>query len=199
MEHTLPDLPYAMDALEPHISKETLEYHYGKHHQAYVTNLNKLIEGTEFAEESLEDIIRTSSGGVFNNAAQIWNHTFYWNCLSPHGGGEPTGALAQAITEKWRSFDQFKTEFTQCAVTTFGSGWAWLVRTSHGDLDLVSTSNAATPLTTANHRFLPVMYGNMPITLIIATAVHIMWILFGSWSTGLSLPSNFHRSLLLYL
>ena len=113
MEHTLPALPYAMDALAPHISKETLEYHYGKHHQTYVTNLNNLIKGTEFENLSLEDIIKKSSGGIFNNAAQVWNHTFYWNCMKPNGGGAPSGALADAINAKWGSFDKFKEEFTK--------------------------------------------------------------------------------------
>ena len=150
MEHTLPQLPYSLDALSPHISKETLEYHYGKHHQTYVTNLNNLIKETEFADSSLEEIIKKSSGGVFNNAAQIWNHTFYWHSLSPQGGGEPTGALKDAINKKWGSFDEFKKAFTQTCVGTFGSGWGWLVKTPAGELELVSTSNAATPLTTAN-------------------------------------------------
>ncbi len=148
MEHVLPPLPYAMDALQPHISKETLEFHYGKHHQTYVTNLNNLIKGTEFESLSLEDIVKKSSGGIFNNAAQIWNHTFYWNSLSPKGGGAPNGSLAEAISKKWGSFDEFKKAFTQAAVTTFGSGWAWLVKKADGSLDIVSTSNAATPLTT---------------------------------------------------
>jgi Fe-Mn family superoxide dismutase len=148
MEHTLPQLPYALDALSPFISKETLEYHYGKHHQTYVTNLNNLIKGTEFENLSLEDIIKKSAGGVFNNAAQVWNHTFYWNSMKPNGGAAPTGPLADAINAKWGSFDKFKEEFTKCAVGTFGSGWAWLVKKADGTLDLVSTSNAATPLTT---------------------------------------------------
>ena len=147
MEHTLPPLPYALDGLSPYISKETLEYHYGKHHQTYVTNLNNLIKGTEFESLGLEDIVKKSTGGIFNNAAQVWNHTFYWNSMKPNGGGTPTGALAQAIDAKWGSFDQFKEEFTKCAIGTFGSGWAWLVQKSDGSLDLVSTSNAATPLT----------------------------------------------------
>ena len=154
MEHTLPALPYAMDALAPHISAETLEFHYGKHHKTYVDNLNNLIKGTEFENASLEDIVKKSSGGVFNNAAQVWNHTFYWNGLKPNGGGEPTGALADAINAKWGSFTAFKEAFTKCAVTTFGSGWAWLVKTPTGELDLVSTSNAATPLTTDNKALL---------------------------------------------
>jgi Fe-Mn family superoxide dismutase len=138
-----------MDALQPHISKETLEFHYGKHHQTYVTNLNNLIKGTEFENLSLEEIVQKSSGGIFNNAAQIWNHTFYWFCLSPKGGGQPSGALADAIVKKFGSFDEFKKQFTQTAVTTFGSGWAWLVKDANGSLELVSTSNAQTPLTQA--------------------------------------------------
>ncbi len=150
MEHTLPQLPYSLDALNPHISKETLEYHYGKHHQTYVTNLNNLIKDTEFADSSLEEIIKKSNGGVFNNAAQIWNHTFYWHSLSPQGGGEPTGALKDAINKNWGSFEDFKKAFTQTCVGTFGSGWGWLVKTPAGELELVSTSNAATPLTTPN-------------------------------------------------
>jgi len=148
MEHTLPQLPYALDALAPYISKETLEYHYGKHHQAYVTNLNNLIKGTEFENSSLEDIIKKSTGGVFNNAAQVWNHTFYWSSMKLNGGGAPSGPLADAINAKWGSFDKFKEEFAKCAVGTFGSGWAWLVKKADGSLDLASTSNAATPLTT---------------------------------------------------
>ena len=147
MEHKLPELPYAMDALEPSISKETLEFHYGKHHQTYVTNLNNLIKGTEFEDMSLEDIIMKSSGGLFNNAAQIWNHTFYWNCLSPNGGGEPTGALADAINQAFGSFDKFKEEFSKTSITTFGSGWGWLVKNADGSLALASTSNAGTPMT----------------------------------------------------
>lgn len=147
MEHKLPELPYAMDALAPTISKETLEYHYGKHHQTYVTNLNNLIKGTEFEDMSLEDIIMKSSGGLFNNAAQIWNHTFYWNCLSPNGGGEPTGELAAAINASFGSFAKFKEEFSKCSITTFGSGWGWLVKNSDGSIALASTSNAGTPMT----------------------------------------------------
>jgi superoxide dismutase, Fe-Mn family len=150
MQHTLPALPYAMDALAPHISKETLEYHYGKHHQTYIDNLNKLIPGTEFEHLSLEDIVKKSSGGIFNNAAQVWNHSFYWNCLSPNGGGEPTGALADAITATFGSFAAFKEKFAQTAITTFGSGWAWLVKKPDGSLALESSSNAATPLSGAN-------------------------------------------------
>jgi len=143
----LPALPYAKDALAPHISEETLEFHYGKHHQTYVTNLNNLIAGTSFEDASLESIVTRSEGGMFNNAAQIWNHTFYWNSLSPNGGGAPTGALADAINAKFGSFDEFKVAFSKCAVTTFGSGWAWLVKNADGSIELVSTSNAATPLT----------------------------------------------------
>ena len=150
MEHTLPALPYALDALAPNISKETLEFHYGKHHQTYVTNLNNLIKGTEFENASLEDIVRKSSGGVFNNAAQIWNHTFYWNSLAPKGGGEPGGALAAAINAKWGSFAAFKDAFTKSAIGNFGSSWTWLVKKADGSLDIVNTSNAATPLTGAD-------------------------------------------------
>jgi len=146
--HELPALPYAMDALQPHISKETLEFHYGKHHQAYVTNLNNLIKGTEFEKMPLEEVIRKSKGGMFNNAAQIWNHTFYWNSLSPKGGGKPSGALAKAIDAKFGSFDEFKKQFSAAAVGTFGSGWAWLVKNADGSVGIESTSNAATPLTT---------------------------------------------------
>jgi len=148
MEHKLPELPYALDALAPHISKETLEYHYGKHHQTYVTNLNNLIKGTEFENATLEEIVKKSSGGIFNNSAQVWNHTFYWFGLAPNAGGEPTGALADAINAKWGSFEEFKKAFNTVAAGTFGSGWAWLVKNTDGSLDLVSTSNAATPLTT---------------------------------------------------
>lgn len=147
MTFQLPALPYERNALEPHISSETLDYHYGKHHQAYVNNLNKLIEGSEFEGKSLEDIITSSQGGVFNNAAQIWNHTFYWNSLSPNGGGEADGELAAAIAAKFGNFDEFKSQFTQSAATTFGSGWAWLVKNAAGELEVVSTSNAGTPLT----------------------------------------------------
>lgn len=147
MTFELPKLPYAMDALAPTISKETLEYHYGKHHQAYVTNLNNLIKGTEFENLSLEDIILKSSGGIFNNAAQVWNHTFYWHCLSPKTGQQPSGKLAEAITKKFGSFDEFKKLFSETAIKTFGSGWAWLVKNSDGSLEIVSTSNAETPMT----------------------------------------------------
>ena len=148
MEHKLPVLPYALDALAPHLSKETLEYHYGKHHQTYITNLNNQIKGTEFENADLEEIVKKSSGGLFNNAAQTWNHTFYWLSLTPNGQGKPAGELAAAIDAKWGSFDAFKAEFDKVAAGTFGSGWAWLVKKADGSLDLVSTSNAATPLTT---------------------------------------------------
>jgi len=147
MAFELPALPYAKDALAPHISAETLEYHHGKHHNTYVVKLNGLIEGTDLESKSLEDIIKTSEGGIFNNAAQIWNHTFYWNCLSPNGGGAPTGSLAAAIDAKWGSFDGFKEAFTNMAINNFGSSWTWLVKTADGSLDIVNTSNAGCPLT----------------------------------------------------
>ncbi len=147
MAFTLPPLPYEMDALAPHISKETLEYHYGKHHNTYVVNLNKLVAETEFAAMSLEDVIKKSSGGMFNNAAQVWNHTFYWHCLSPNGGGEPTGKLADEINQTFGSFAAFKEQFSQAAISTFGSGWAWLVQDKQNHLKIISTSNAATPMT----------------------------------------------------
>jgi Fe-Mn family superoxide dismutase len=150
MAHTLPALPYALDALAPIISKETLEFHYGKHHQTYVTNLNNLIPGTEFETASLEEIVKKSSGGVFNNAAQIWNHTFYWNSLAPATGAEPSGKLADAINAKWGSVAAFKEAFNKSAAGNFGSGWTWLVKKPDGSLDIVNTSNAATPLTTAD-------------------------------------------------
>ena len=146
MEHTLPELPYAMDALAPHLSKETLEYHYGKHHQTYVTNLNNLIKGTGFENDTLEGIIKKSSGGIFNNAAQVWNHTFYWNGMKPNGGGDPKGALANAIKKKWGSVDEFKKAFAISCVGNFGSGWTWLVKKLDGSLEIVNTSNAATPM-----------------------------------------------------
>ncbi len=145
MAFTLPDLPYAKGALAPFLSEETLEYHYGKHHNAYVTNLNGLIEGTDLAGKSLEDIILAADGGVFNNAAQVWNHSFYWKCMKPGGGGEPAGELAKAIDEAFGSLDAFKKEFTQAAVTQFGSGWAWLVLDG-GALKIVKTGNADLPL-----------------------------------------------------
>ncbi len=150
MSFELPALPYAMDALEPHISKETLEFHYGKHHQTYVTKLNGLVPGTEFEGKTLEDVVKASEGGVFNNAAQIWNHTFYWNCLSPNGGGAATGAISDAINTAFGSFDKFKEEFTASAINNFGSSWTWLVKKADGSVAIVNTSNAATPLTDAS-------------------------------------------------
>lgn len=142
----LPKLPYAMDALQPYISKETLEYHYGKHHQAYVNNLNNLIKDTEFANLSLEEIIMKSSGGIFNNAAQVWNHTFYWNCLTPKSGHEPTGKLADAIKRKFGSFDEFKKAFVESATKLFGSGWTWLAKDGNGELEIINESNAGLPM-----------------------------------------------------
>ncbi len=147
MAFELPELPYAKNALEPHISAETLEYHYGKHHQAYVTKLNDAVKGTDQESDSLEEIIKNSKGGVFNNAAQVWNHTFFWHCMSPNGGGKPSGAVADAINAKFGSFDKFKEEFTNKAAGNFGSGWTWLVKKSDGSVDIVNTSNAETPLT----------------------------------------------------
>jgi superoxide dismutase, Fe-Mn family len=156
MEHTLPQLPYAFDALAPHISKETFEYHYSKHHQAYVTNLNNFIKGTEFEALTLEKIIKKSSGGMFNNAAQVWNHTFFWSSMKPAGGGKPTGALAAAIDKKWGSFDTFKEAFTKSAIGNFGSGWTWLVKKVDGSVDIINTSNAGTPETTADKALLTI-------------------------------------------
>jgi Fe-Mn family superoxide dismutase len=147
MAFELPSLPFAKDALAPHISEETLDYHHGKHHNAYVVNLNGLIDGSAFADMSLEDIIKKSSGPIFNNAAQVWNHTFYWNCLSPNGGGAPTGALADAINATWGSFDEFKKTYSADCVGNFGSGWTWLVKNAAGELEIVKTSNAGTPIT----------------------------------------------------
>lgn len=150
MEHTLPALPYAQDALAPHLSAEALEFHYGKHHNAYVTNLNKLIAGTEFENATLEDIIKKASGGIYNNSAQIWNHTFFWNCMAPNGGTAPTGALADAINAKWGSYDTFKTAFQASAIGNFGSGWTWLVKKADGSVDIVNMGPAGTPLTTGD-------------------------------------------------
>jgi len=147
MAHTLPELSFSQDALNPHISAETLSIHHGKHHNAYVTNLNKLIEGTEFADASLEDIITKASGGVFNNAAQHFNHSFYWKCLAEKGGGEPSGALAEAINGAFGSFAAFREEFSTKAKTLFGAGWCWLVKGADGKLAIVQTSNAGCPLT----------------------------------------------------
>ena len=146
MSHVLPPLPYAKDALDPVISAETLEYHYGKHHQAYVDKLNKLVPGTEFEDASLEDIVMKASGGTFNNAAQVWNHTFYWNGLSPDGGGEPTGDLANAIRDAFGSFGEFREQFAKSAGGNFGSGWTWLVSHGNGGLEIVNTSDAENPM-----------------------------------------------------
>ena len=157
MTHKLPELPYEMDALQPHISKETLEFHYGKHHNAYVTNLNKLVPGTEFEDLSLDDIVKKAPmGGVFNNAAQVWNHSFYWNCLSPNGGDEPTGDLLAAINKAFGSFADFKEKFTNSALTNFGSGWTWLVQNENGDVELLNTSNAGSALTSGQKPLLTV-------------------------------------------
>lgn len=150
MAFTLPALPYAQDALAPHISAETFEYHYGKHHAAYVNNLNNLIPNTEFAEKSLEEIVKSSSGGIYNNSAQVWNHTFFWNCMTPNGGAAPTGALADAINTKWGSYDEFKKAFQASAVGNFGSGWTWLVKKADGSVDIVNMGAAGTPLTTGD-------------------------------------------------
>ncbi|HRP96557.1 MAG TPA: Fe-Mn family superoxide dismutase [Rhodocyclaceae bacterium] len=151
MEHTLPELPYAKDALAPHISAETMEYHYGKHHQAYVTNLNNLIKGTEYENLDLEAIIKKApAGGIYNNSAQVWNHTFFWNSMKPGGGGEPNGALGDAIKARWGSFEDFKKAFTASAVGNFGSGWTWLVKKPDGSVDIVNMGPAGTPLTTGD-------------------------------------------------
>ncbi|HJO27660.1 MAG TPA: Fe-Mn family superoxide dismutase [Planctomycetota bacterium] len=147
MSFELPALPYSNDALGPHISPETLEYHYGKHHNAYVTNLNNLTADTPWAEKSLEEIVREADGALFNNAAQVWNHSFYWSCLSPAGGGAPSGALATAIDSAFGSFAAFQEAFTKAAATQFGSGWAWLVKDAAGELAIVQTSNAGNPMT----------------------------------------------------
>lgn len=155
MEHTLPTLPYAMDALQPHMSKETFEYHYAKHHQAYVTNLNNLIKGTEYESLDLESIVKKApAGGIYNNAAQVWNHTFFWNCMKSNGGGAPSGSLAEAINKKWGSLDEFKKAFQTSAVGNFGSGWTWLVKKPDGSLDIVNMGAAGTPLTTADKALL---------------------------------------------
>ena len=156
MEHQLPALPYAKDALAPHISAETMEFHYGKHHQTYVTNLNNLIKGTEFENAALEDIIKKSSGGLYNNSAQVWNHTFFWSSMKPNGGGSPKGALAEAIDKKWGSFDEFKKAFQASAVGNFGSGWTWLVKKADGSVDIVNMGAAGTPLTTGDKALLTI-------------------------------------------
>lgn len=147
MAFELPKLPYALDALASYISKETLEYHYGKHHQAYVNKLNSLIANTEFEGKSLEEIIKKSSGAIFNNAAQDWNHTFYWHCMTPKAKKEPTGKLADAIKKTFGSFDAFKEKFTQTSINQFGSGWGWLTKNPSGELEVYSTMNAGTPMT----------------------------------------------------
>ncbi len=156
MPFALPPLPYAQDALAPHISKETFEFHYGKHHQAYVTNLNNLVAGTPSEGKPLEEVVRNSQGPIFNNAAQVWNHTFFWNSMKPGGGGQPGGALLAAINAKWGSVAAFKEAFTKSAVGNFGSGWTWLVKKPDGTVDIVNTSNAATPLTTADKALLTI-------------------------------------------
>jgi Fe-Mn family superoxide dismutase len=156
MPFALPPLPYAQDALAPHISKETFEFHYGKHHQAYVTNLNNLVAGTPNEGKPLEEVVRNSQGPVFNNAAQVWNHTFFWSSMKPGGGGQPGGALAAAINAKWGTFAAFKEAFTKSAVGNFGSGWTWLVKKPDGSVDIVNTSNAATPLTTTDKALLTI-------------------------------------------
>ena len=147
MTFQLPELPYAIGALAPYISAETLEYHYGKHHRAYVTQLNKLVDGTDFADMTLEEVIKNSSGAIFNNAGQVWNHTFYWSCLSPQGGGLPVTKLHDALTQAFGSIEEFKDKFTAAAISTFGSGWAWLVQDQQGALSIISTSNAGNPIT----------------------------------------------------
>ncbi|WP_374489401.1 superoxide dismutase [Zoogloea sp.] len=157
MAFTLPELPYAKNALAPHISEETLEFHYGKHHNAYVVNLNNLIPGTEYEALSLEEIIKKApAGGVYNNAAQIWNHTFFWSSMKPNGGGAPTGALADAINAKWGSFEEFKKAFQASAVGNFGSGWTWLVKKADGSVDIVNMGAAGTPLTTGDTALLTI-------------------------------------------
>jgi Fe-Mn family superoxide dismutase len=157
MLHQLPELPYAKDALLPHISAETLDYHYGKHHQAYVNNLNKLIPNTEFEDLSLEDIIlKAPAGGIFNNAAQVWNHTFYWHCLAPNAGGEPSGAIAEAINQAFGSFEEFKAKFSASAVANFGSGWTWLVKEADGSVSIYDSKNAGTPMTEGKKALLTV-------------------------------------------
>ena len=156
MAFSLPPLPYEMNALEPHISSETLEFHYGKHHQTYVNNLNGLVEGTDNASKSLEEIIMSSDGGLFNNAAQVWNHTFYWNCMGPNGGGNPTGSAADAINQAFGSFDNFKDQFSKSAATNFGSGWTWLVKNSSGGVEIQNTSNAECPMTSGNKAVLTI-------------------------------------------
>ena len=156
MEHQLPPLPYAQNALVPYISEETFEYHYGKHHQTYVTNLNNLIKGSEFENATLVEIVKKSAGGLYNNAAQVWNHTFFWSCMKPNGGGAPNGALADAINAKWGTFDEFKKAFQASALGNFGSGWTWLVKKADGSVEIVSMGAAGTPLTTADKPLLTI-------------------------------------------
>ena len=153
-KHTLPDLPYPKNGLEPHISAETLEYHYGKHHATYIKKLNELIVGSKFENASLEEIIRNASGGIFNNGAQVWNHTFYWNCMKPDGGGEPVGKLRDAIIDAFSSIDEFRQRFSDTAAGNFGSGWTWLVKNADASLDIVNTGNAGNPLTDGKHPLL---------------------------------------------
>lgn len=156
MQHTLPNLPFDLDALAPHYSRETLEFHHGKHHNAYIVNLNNLQKGTEFESMTLEEIVKKASGGIYNNAAQTWNHSFFWNCLSPNGGGAPSGALAAAIDAKWGSVAAFREAFVKSAVGNFGSGWTWLVKKPDGSLDIVNMGAAGTPLTTGDQAILTV-------------------------------------------
>jgi superoxide dismutase len=154
MQHELPPLPYAIDALAPHLSRETLEFHHGKHHAAYVKKLNDLQKGTEFESRSLEEIVRNASGSLYNNAAQVWNHTFFWNCMKPSGGGEPVGPLADAVKARWGSYGEFRKSFKERAVDNFGSGWTWLVKTSSGTLEIVNMAAAGNPLTTGDRPLL---------------------------------------------
>jgi len=190
MAFELPPLPYAHDALAPHISKETLEYHHDKHHNTYVVNLNNLVPGTEFEGKTLEEIVKSSSGGIFNNAAQVWNHTFYWNCLAPNAGGQPTGALAEAINAAFGSFDKFKEEFIKTSIGTFGSGWGWLVKKADGSLALASTIGAGNPLTSGDTPLLTATSGSTLTTSTTATFVRSMSKRSGTWSTGSSLLSS---------
>lgn len=156
MNHILIDLPYAADALSPHCSHETVQFHHGKHHRGYVTKLNELIKGTEFEEGSLEYVVKKSSGALFNNASQVWNHNFFWNCMAPSGGGKPDGTLGKAIDKKWKNYEAFSKAFTSSAVNNFGSGWSWLVKKSDGTVDIVNTSDAGTLLTTKDKPLLTV-------------------------------------------
>lgn len=150
MEHILPPLPFKENELEPYMSKETIEYHYGRHHKAYVDSLNKLIPNSQFVGKSLEYVIKNSTGGIFNNAAQLWNHTFFWKCLSPKNEGKPSGILEEFINKQWSNFDMFKEKFRTAALTNFGSGWTWLVKNQNGELSIINTANAQTPLTTCD-------------------------------------------------